>query len=184
MGRGGVKAGGSVRPLAVALANSKRQSLSAETGVTGPTRTAAIDSAQVRSQLAAMSVLGLQILQSDAPDAIGMAAIVVAAFAPGTAVEIVSVPAKKMAISKITRLRAKLVIKKKIIEQGRPSQSLKHATLHLFVRQVFNKPAAVGGDTRIKTAVAGSIRLAVPCTGTSSIRLEESNQPASTTRAL
>lgn len=55
MVRGGVKAGGGARPLAVALASSKRQSLNAETGVTGPTRTAAIDSAQVRSQLAAMS---------------------------------------------------------------------------------------------------------------------------------
>lgn len=109
--RGGVKAGGGTSPLAVALASSKRQSLNAETGVTGPTRTAAIDSAQVKSQLAAISVCGSQVLQSDVPDAIGMAAIVAAAFALGTSAETLSVPARKMATSKITRLRARLVIK-------------------------------------------------------------------------
>ena len=111
MVRGGVNAGGGICPLAVALANSKRQLLKAETGVIGPTRTAAIDSAQVRSQLAAMSVWGSQVLQTCPPVAIGMAAIVAAAFALGTAAEIVSVPARKMAISKTTRLRAKLVIR-------------------------------------------------------------------------
>jgi hypothetical protein len=111
MVRGGVKAGGGTRPLAVALASSKRQSLKAETGVTGPAKTAAIDSAQVKSQLAAISVRGSQVLQSCVVDVIGMAAIVAAAFALGTASETVSVPARKMAISKTTRLRAWLVIK-------------------------------------------------------------------------
>jgi hypothetical protein len=110
MVRGGVKAGGGTRPLAVAFASSNRQSLNAEIGVTGPTRTAAIDRAQVRSQLAAMSVRGSQVLQSGVPDAIGIAAMLAAAFEPGTAAETVSVPARKMAISKITRVRAKLVI--------------------------------------------------------------------------
>ena len=84
--------------------------LKAETGATGPTRTAAVDSAQVRSQLAAMSVWGSQVLQSGVPDAIDIADMLADAFALGTAAETVSVPARKMAISKITRLRAKLVI--------------------------------------------------------------------------
>ena len=94
MVREGVNAGGGARPLAVALASSKRQSLNAETGVTGITRTPAIDSAQVRSQLAAMSVRGSQVLQSCVAAVIGMAAIVTATFALGTAAEIVSVPAR------------------------------------------------------------------------------------------
>jgi hypothetical protein len=33
----------------------------------------------------------------------------------------------------------------RIIEQGRSSQTLRHATLHLFVRRVFKKLATVGG---------------------------------------
>ena len=110
MVRGGVKAGGGARPLAVASAGSKRQSLNAETGVTGSTRTAAIDSAQVRSQLAAMSAWVSQVLQSGVPSAIGIAAMPADAFALGTAAETVSVPARKMAISKITKLRMKLFI--------------------------------------------------------------------------
>ena len=110
MVRGGVKAGGGDRPLAVALAMSKRQSRGVETGVNGPASTEPIDSPQVRSQLAAMSVGGAQVLQSGVPDAIGIAAMPADAFAPGTAAETVTVPARKMAISKITRLRAKLVI--------------------------------------------------------------------------
>lgn len=107
MVRGGVKAGRGARPLAVALACSKRHSLNSEIGVTGPTRPAASDSAQVRSQLAAVLVGQSQVLQSCPPADIGMGAIFAAAFALGTAAETVSVPARKMAISKITRLRAK-----------------------------------------------------------------------------
>ena len=110
MVRGGIKAGGGSRPLAVARAVSKRQALNAKIGVTGPTRTVAIDRAQLKSQLADISVWGSQVLQGGVPDVIGMSVMLAGAFALGTAAETVSVPAKKMAISKITRLRPKPVI--------------------------------------------------------------------------
>jgi hypothetical protein len=79
-------------------------------GVRGEPIMAAIDSAQVKSQIAAMSVCGPQVLQSGIAGAIGMGAIATDAFAGGAAVVTTSVLAKNTAISRRTRMRATIFI--------------------------------------------------------------------------
>lgn len=112
MVRGGVKAGDGARPSAIASPGSYRQDTRAEGGSTGSAGIPKVDSAQVRSQPAVMSIPGSHFTQSPAPDGIiGMADMESAVSALIGDTETATVPARKMAMSRMTRWRARPVMR-------------------------------------------------------------------------
>lgn len=101
--RGGVKAGDGARPLATTLPISKWQSAKTTETLTGSTKTAAVDIAHIKSQLAAMSIVGSHFAQACSSAAIG--AIATDASAIGGAADSANVAATKMAKDRTTKLR-------------------------------------------------------------------------------
>ena len=104
--RGGVKAGDGARPLATTLPISKWQSAKTTETLTGSTKTAAVDIAHIKSQLAAMSIVGSHFAQACSSAAIGaIGAIATDASAIGGAADSANVAATKMAKDRTTKLR-------------------------------------------------------------------------------
>ena len=103
--RGGVKGGGGASPSAAVSAISKLQATGADANAAGPPRTPAVDSAQVRVQLANMSILGSHFGKACPPVTIVMPAMGTAASALNGAAATASVTATKMAISRTEKLR-------------------------------------------------------------------------------